>query len=78
VSRHLIVLGRRILARLKPLLDDPRELPYIGSETSAIASLRKYRVNDLAAAIIAVIAGVAYQDAPAPSARDLQIAELRK
>lgn len=78
LSRHLIVLGRRVLPKLKPLLDDTRELPYAGSETAAIASLRKYRVNDLAAAIIATIIGVPYQDDPTLAARDLQIAELRK
>jgi hypothetical protein len=78
LSRHLIVLGRRVVPKLKPLLDDTRELPYTGSETAAIASLRKVRVNDLAAAIIATIVGVPYQDAPGPAARDPQIAELRK
>jgi hypothetical protein len=78
VARHLIVLGRRILPQLKPLLDDPRELPYLGSETSAIASLRKYRVSDLVAAIVTTITGIAYQDDPAQASRDQQIAGLRK
>ena len=32
VSRHLIVLGRRVLPRLRPLLDDTREAPYTGGE----------------------------------------------
>jgi hypothetical protein len=77
VARHLIVLGRRVVPQLRPLLDDTRELPYLGSETASIASLRKYRVSDLAAAIIATIVGVPYQDAATPAARDTQIAALR-
>jgi hypothetical protein len=77
LSRHVIVLGRRALPALKPLLDDARELPYSGSETAAVAELRKYRVQDLAAGIVAVIVGQAYDDAPAPAERDRQIASFR-
>jgi len=77
VSRHLIVLGRRVLPVVKPLLDDTRELPYSGGEGAAIASLRKYRVCDLAAAIIATITGVPYDNAKDPAKRDKQIAALK-
>jgi hypothetical protein len=77
ISRHLIVLGRRVLPQLRPLLDDHRELPYLGSETSAIASLRGYRVSDVAAGLIAVIVGAPYQNAQKPADRDPQLAQLR-
>ncbi|HEX7839098.1 MAG TPA: hypothetical protein VF469_16585 [Kofleriaceae bacterium] len=77
VSRHLIILGRRALPQLRPVLDDTREAPYTGGEISAIASLRHYRINDLAAGLIAVIVGVPYQNAKTPAERDAQIADLR-
>jgi hypothetical protein len=77
LARHLIVLGKRALPYLRPLLDDLRELPYAGSETSAVAGLRQYRVADLAAGIITVMVGVPYQDAKTPAERDRQLAELR-
>jgi len=77
VSRHLIILGRRALPALRPLLDDGRALSYDGSEISAIASLRRYRVGDLAAGLIAVIVGQPYQDATTPAERDPQLASLR-
>lgn len=77
LSRHLIILGKRALPPLKPLLDDTRPLPIAGSETSAIAGLRRYRISDLAAGLCAVILGQPYQDAKAPADRDKQIAALR-
>ena len=77
VSRHLIIVGRRALPQLRPLLDDLRLLPYAGSEISAVASLKKYRVADLAAGLLAVILGAPYQDDRAPTVRDAQLADLR-
>ncbi len=77
VSRHLVVLGRRVLPHLRPLLDDARELPIAGSETSAIAALHQYRVSDLAAGLIAVIVGTPYQNGKTPAERDAQLAILR-
>lgn len=52
-------------------------LPAPGGEISAIASLRHYRVNDVAAGLIAVVVGVPYQSAKTPAVRDLQVADLR-
>ena len=78
LSRHLVVLGRRALPALRPLLDDLRPLPIAGSETSAIAARRKYRIADLAAGLIAVIAGVPFQDGATPADRDPQRAALRQ
>ena len=77
ISRHLIALGRRVLPQLQPLLDDHRELPIEGSETAAVASLRGYRVSDLAAGLIAVIVGEDYLDGKSAAERDPQLAALR-
>lgn len=77
VSRHLIRLRGRALPALRSLLDDTKALPYAGSESATIASLRNYRVNDLAAALIATIVGQPYNDAETPQERDRQINELR-
>jgi hypothetical protein len=77
VARHLIVLGKRALPRLRPLLDDMRELPYAGSETSAIAGIKHYRVADLAAGMIVVIVGTPYRDGKTPADREHQLIELR-
>lgn len=77
LSRHLVVLGRRVVPQLQPLLDDHRDLPIEGSESSAIASLRGYRISDLAAGLIAVIVGDDYVDGASAADRDPQLAALR-
>lgn len=77
IARHLILVGPRALPHLRPLLDDVRLAPYEGSETSSLAALRHYRVSDVAAALVAVIVGAPYRDAPTPAERDTQVAQLR-
>lgn len=78
LARHLIALGPRVLPRLRPLLDDHRTAPYAGSEVAAIARRRKVRISDLAAGLMAAIAGEPYQDGLSPGERDPQLAELRR
>jgi hypothetical protein len=64
--------------RLLPLLDDQRLLEIEGSESATIQDIRRYRIADLAAYLIALARKVAYPDDPDPAVRDRFIAKLRK
>lgn len=76
-SRRLIEQGKAALPYLQPLLANPADLPYAGSETSALADVQKLRVKDLAAALAAAILGQPYDADKDPVRRDQQIAHLK-
>ena len=55
-SKNLLALGAEVvIPALRPLLKNPRPLVYEGSEEPTLARLRKYRVADLAGALISAL-----------------------
>lgn len=77
-ARHAIVLGKSAVPAFEQLLDDKREVHYGGSREATVGNQYRYRVKDVAAALIEAIRGeqVDVKDLD-PVRRDSAIGALR-
>ncbi|HEX6372983.1 MAG TPA: hypothetical protein VF006_28935 [Longimicrobium sp.] len=77
VGAHVVSLGREAIPAFLPLLDDDTPVPYEGSEEAMEGRRFGFRVKDLAAHLLAAIAGVDLPVSEDPRARDAEIDRLR-
>ena len=77
-GEELLKLGDPVEAALRPLLQNPTPLRYIGSEEPTLAKMHKYRVADLAAGLLSTHQGIRFINDRDPAARDRWIKEQFK
>jgi len=77
-ARHVVALGGAALPALLDLLDDNTSMSYHGSREATAGNRYRYRVKDVAAALIAAIRGDAWPVDLDPAARDRAIEALRE
>ena len=78
IAEHVLRLGDGAVASLSALLDDARPVTYGGSQEAAFGNSYRFRVKDIAAALIARIRALPFAAGTRPKARDAAILELRR
>ncbi|HEX5872350.1 MAG TPA: hypothetical protein VFY65_18100, partial [Longimicrobium sp.] len=74
---HVVALGHEAIPAFLPLLNDPTPVPYEGSEEAMEGRRFGFRVKDVAAHLLAAIAGIDLPIPEDPAARDAEIDRLR-
>jgi hypothetical protein len=76
-GQHLVRLGGAVTPGLIRLLDDGRQVPYVGSKEAMVGNSYAFRVKDFAAFFLSKIRGVSYLLDADPTARDAAIQQLK-
>lgn len=75
-GEHAVALGPPAVPALRAALDDSTPVEFGGSREATVAEARRYRVKDLAAAIVAAIVGADIALNGDPDQRDAEIRAL--
>jgi hypothetical protein len=75
---HLLDLGAAARTALQPALDDNARVEYSGSREVAFGSRARWRVRDIAAALLASAAGADFPADASPTRRDQAAESLRE
>jgi len=76
LSRHVMQLGTAAVPALAGLLKDARPVGYEGSQEATLGNSFHFRVQDIAASLIAGIRGLRFAPEKDPAMRDNAIREL--
>ena len=77
LGTHLLEVGRAAVRHLLPLLDDPADILYEGSQEVMLGASLRYRVKDAAAYFIGKLVGVPMPLHETLEERDAEIEHLR-
>ena len=78
IGLRVAALGRAALPPLLDALEDERGLQFLGSREASVGNAYRWRVKDVAAALLAEISGEPFHPDRDPAARDGAIGELRR
>lgn len=77
IAGHVLCLGEAAVPALQPLLDDTTPVHFSGSKEATYGDSFAWRVNDIAASLIARIRELPFAPDRDPSNRDSSIARLK-
>jgi hypothetical protein len=77
VGSHVLILGPAAVPAFAALLSDVTELGYSGSKEALLGNSYHYRVQDVAAALVAGLLNVPYPVHVSPADRDRELDRLR-